>query len=193
MVASYLSTDIIVIVALLVVLSEKTEIGSPAISHADRLLVCLVLVGIIAFFIHFYWTKIGVSEIWNTTRWSSMRSSLYQTMGRFSGGQTRKVATERPLSGLSAYSEEKEENSAPSYSPGKKPNSVITSYSTPSHGSFTRANASNPVSSVAYQNPARGNYGTKIGQPMESTMIHNTHEYDHSYSDASDPARKQRF
>ena len=123
-----------------------------------------------------------------------MRSSIYQTVRRFSGAPSSKVATERPLSGVSAYSEEKNNYSGSFYTQEKKPSSVITSYTTPSNVSYARPMPSEPVSSIAYQNPGRMSYATRIGQPMASTMIHNTHEYDqHYYYDPSAPIQKQRF
>jgi hypothetical protein len=192
MAESFLTTDIIVIVVLVVVLGQSTPVGIATMLHAVHLF-CLVLVGLFAFLLHFYWTKIGVSEIWNTARWSSMRSSIYQTVRRFSGAPSSKVATERPLSGVSIYSDGQNNYSGSLYSQEKKPSSVITSYSTPSNVPYARPTPSNPVSSIAYQDPSRASYGTKIGQPMASTMIHNTHEYDQYYYDPSGGMQKQRF
>lgn len=122
-----------------------------------------------------------------------MRSSIYQTVRRFSGAPSSKVSTERPLSGLSVYSDGKNNHSGSFYPPEKKPSSVITSYSTPSNVSYARPIPSDPLSSIAYQNPGRMSYATKIGQPMASTMILNTHEYDQYYYDQSAPTQKQRF
>ena len=154
----------------------------------------LVLVGVIAFLIHFYWTKIGVAEIWNTARWSSMRSSLYQTVRRrLSRTSASKMSMERPLSGVSVYSDDKDNESDPYYMEKRKPSSVITSYITPSNVPASRPPPTNPVSSIAYDNSSRGTYGTKIGQPMESTKIHNVRDDDYSYYDQSGPIQKQRF
>ena len=64
----------------------------------------LVLIGICAFFLHHYWTEIGVSEIWNTEKWSSMRSSFYRLIGRFSRANSSSFSPGRPFSAASAYS-----------------------------------------------------------------------------------------
>lgn len=174
MVESYLTTDIIVIIVLIVV---------------------LIFVGILAFLIHFYWTKIGVAEIWNTARWSSMRSSLYQSVRRrLSRTSGSKMSMERPLSGVSVYSDDKDNESEPYYTQQRKPSSVITSYINPSNvPPVSRPVPVNPVPTIAYNNSSRVNYGTKIGQPMENTKIHHINEYDHSYYDRSGPVQKQRF
>ncbi|CAF0890737.1 unnamed protein product [Didymodactylos carnosus] len=84
MTESFLTTDIIVIVVLIVVLA---------------------CIGACAFLTHFYWTKIGVAEIWNTTKWSSIRSSFYRTIGRLSRASS-KYSSGRPLSGYSNYNDE---------------------------------------------------------------------------------------
>lgn len=124
-----------------------------------------------------------------------MRSSLYQSVRRrLSRTSASKMSMERPLSGVSVYSDDKDNESAPYYVQQRKPSSIITSYISPSNIPVaTRPSAVNPASSVAYNNPSRINYGTRIGQPMEGTKIHNLNEYDYSYYDRSGPVQKQRF
>ena len=140
----------------------------------------LVLVGVFAFLIHFYWTKIGVSEIWNTARWSSMRSSLYNTVRRISRPNASKTAaTEQPY-----YDEDRYSYS----SQHAKSGSVVDSYITPSS-----PYVSNPVPTISYTDRDRMGYATKIGQPIESTKIYSMHEYDtHSYAPSAG-IDKQRF
>lgn len=140
--------------------------------------------GIAAFFLHFYWTKIGVSEIWNTVKWSSMRSSFYRTIRRFSQGSTSKFATEPPVYNESVYSEDID------VVPYEKPksNPMITSYMTqPTYVS------QKPVSIISYNNSGQNNYATKIGQPMENTKIHGYNNNDNQYNDLASMIQKQRF
>ncbi|CAF0862732.1 unnamed protein product [Didymodactylos carnosus] len=92
MTEAFVTTDIIVIVVLIVVLA---------------------CIGACAFLTHFYWTSIGVAEVWNTTKWSSIRSSIFRTMGRFSRASS-KYSSGRPLSGFSNYNEEGISNFPPS-------------------------------------------------------------------------------
>jgi hypothetical protein len=184
MTAGYLTTDIVVIIALVVVLGLLKE---------KNIFFCLienmflVFLGIGAFFIHFYWTKIGVSEIWNTTKWSSMRSSFYRTIRRFSHRSDSKPGSERALSEASIYS-----NGIDDISLEKPiPNPKITSYITPTNNTVQK-----PVSIISSNKPpVRNNYGTKINQPMESTKIYNIHEYNdnNQYNDLASRIQKQRF
>ncbi|CAF1091495.1 unnamed protein product [Rotaria sp. Silwood1] len=179
MTESYLTTDIIVIIVLVVV---------------------LVLVGVGAFFIHFYWTKIGVSEIWNTAKWSSMRSSMYQTIRRFSRGNTSKFTSERPYSGTSIYTNDIDDDLQPPPPPPpsdtiqeKKLNPNITTYiPSPNNYSSNRKLEKLP-STIAYKTPISQNYGTKIGQPIENTIIYNIHEHNNPYNEPSPYIEKHRF
>ncbi|CAF1248773.1 unnamed protein product [Adineta steineri] len=195
MTESYLTTDIIVIIVLVVV---------------------LVLVGVCAFFTHFYWTKIGVSEIWNTAKWSSMRSSVYHTMRRLSRASSSKYGSERPFSAASAYSEDSDGSALPAPLRNKKPNTNANP-NTPSpvpppppsqppdiHSSTPVTNDNNnvrrnsrnqvqPVSTIAYNNTGRKNYGIKIGQPLESTQIRNVHENDDKNNGITPTIETHRF
>jgi Tfp pilus assembly protein PilX len=187
MTASYLTTDIVVIVALLVV---------------------LVLIGVCAFFTHFYWTKIGIAEIWNTEKWSSMRSSVYERIRRFSRASSTKTGSERPFSPASAYSEDTDGTALPAPLRKKKSNNPTdpnvyppktqpsTTLKTATKNTNVRRNSSNqvqPVSTISYKNSVRANYGTKKGQPLESTKIHNVHENDDRYNDPSVDIETHRF
>jgi hypothetical protein len=142
-----------------------------------------VLVGIAAFLIHFYWTKIGVSEIWNTTKWSSMRSSFYRTIGRLN--RRNKFASEQPLSNASIYSDDIDMTAVQN----KKSTPISNSYITPSNNNLNKS-----VPMISYNNPVYEHYATKIGQPIETTKIHNTYEYNNSRSnDFVTMIEKQRF
>lgn len=120
MTASYLTTDIIVIIVLVVV---------------------LIVIGLCAFFVHFYWTKIGVAEIWNTTRWSSVRSSVYRTFQRFSQASSSKFVSDEVLDDVTVYNDHAidvpYENS--------RSNPKITSYVTPSSRPTQVLSDNNPV------------------------------------------------
>jgi hypothetical protein len=123
-----------------------------------------------------------------------MRSSFYRTLGRFSLASTDKFATERPFSGASNYSDDTNDP-APSYNKRIKP--MVTSYITPPPIPFSdntyHQNSNNSVSSIAYNNPVRTNYATKLGQPLESTTIYNMHESDNGYNNLASVIQKQRF
>ncbi|CAF1303984.1 unnamed protein product [Rotaria magnacalcarata] len=169
MTESYLTTDIIVIIVLVVV---------------------LVLVGIGAFLIHFYWTKIGVSEIWNTAKWSSIRSSIYRTMGRFSRANRTKFASDQPYTGPSAYKNDIDNFSSPDIvEERKKSHPVITSYVIPTE----HLSESKPASTNPHHGPVSQNYATQIGQPIDDTKIYSIHEYDKKYSDPSAIVEENRF
>ncbi|CAF2572168.1 unnamed protein product [Rotaria sp. Silwood2] len=167
MTESYLTTDIIVIIVLVVV---------------------LILIGACAFFTHFYWTKIGVAEIWNTAKWSSMRSSFYNTMGRFSRASSNKLGSERPFSAASVYSDDPDGSALPAPLRNKQSNIITTSniqsFSTlptqqkPDNIRHKSSNQVQPVPTVSYNKSERTNYATKIGQSPENTRIHNIHEND---------------
>ncbi|UJR26539.1 hypothetical protein I4U23_007862 [Adineta vaga] len=196
MTESYLTTDIIVIIVLVVV---------------------LILVGVCAFFTHFYWTKIGVADIWNTAKWSSMRSSFYQTMRRFSRASSGKYGSERPFSAASVYSEESDGSALPAPLRNKKPQTapqtnippspqqsshppppppapLSNAYSsTDNNGRRNSRNQVQPVSTVSYNNSGRKNYGIKIGQAPENTKIRNVHENDDRNPDGSVVIDTHRF
>jgi cytoskeletal protein RodZ len=170
MTESYLTTDIIVIIVLVVV---------------------LVLIGACAFFIHFYWTKIGVAEIWNTAKWSSMRSSFYQTIRRFSrASSSSKHGSERPFSAASAYSEDTDGSALPAPLRNKKPNTTTNpnAHPTQAQPSTTlksstthhnvRRNSNNqvqPVTTITYNHAVKTNYGTRVGQSPENDI--ETHRF----------------
>jgi hypothetical protein len=180
MTESYLTTDIIVIIVLIVV---------------------LVLIGVCAFFTHFYWTKIGVAEIWNTAKWSSMRSSFYRTMRRFSRASSGKQGSERPFSAASAYSDDTDGSALPAPLRNKKltnpnvqppqiqPSTTVQSSTPNKNGRRNSSNQVQPVSTASYNNSVMANYGTKIGQPLENTQIRNIHEN----VDPSSIVQTQRF
>ncbi|CAF2879415.1 unnamed protein product [Rotaria sp. Silwood2] len=172
MTESFLTTDIIVIIALVVV---------------------LVLLGVGAFLVHFYWTKIGVSEIWNTAKWSSMRSSLYHTIRRISRGNTSKVASERPYSGISIYSDDIDGVVSSEPPQEKKLSPIITTYVTSQNNSSSNRRLEKLPSTITHKNPIDQNYATKIGQPIENTIIYNIHEHNNIYNDPSTLIQKQRF
>jgi hypothetical protein len=127
----------------------------------------IVILGIGAFLIHFYWTKIGVAEIWNTTKWSSMRSSFYRTIRRFSRRSESKLGSERALSNASIYSDGIDDISL------DKPisNPKITSYITPTNNTVQK-----PISVIPYNNPVGTNYARKISQPVQNAKIYNVNE-----------------
>ncbi|CAF0763705.1 unnamed protein product [Adineta ricciae] len=175
MTESYLTTDIIVIIVLVVV---------------------LILVGICAFFIHFYWTKIGVSEIWNTAKWSSMRSSIYQTVRRFSRASSGKYGSERPFSAASVYSEESDGSALPAPLRNKKsqaaPHSTIpippqqqqqqqqqqsSSLPPPPH-SASSSSSNNAYSSTAPRNQSSDSNGRRNSrnqvQPVSTVSYNNS-------------------
>ncbi|CAF3337237.1 unnamed protein product [Rotaria socialis] len=169
MTESYLTTDIIVIIVLVVV---------------------LILVGIGAFLIHFYWTKIGVSEIWNTTKWSSIRSSIYRTMTRISRASRTKFAPGQSYKSPSAYKNDIDDFHSPDdMLEGKKSHPVITSYVIPTE----RLSGSKPESPNPYHSPVSQNYATQIGRPIDDTTVYNIHEYDNKYSDPSAIVQENRF
>jgi hypothetical protein len=160
----------------------------------------LVLIGVAAFLVHSYWTKIGVAEIWNTAKWSSMRSSFYHTMRRFSRASSSKLGSERPFSAASAFSEDSDGSALPAPLRNKKKPNIVNNPSerpsntqSPPNNNNVRRNSSNqvqPVTTIAYKSSLRANYGTKIGQPPENTKIHNVHE---NNDDASVVIQTHRF
>ncbi|CAF0774783.1 unnamed protein product [Rotaria sordida] len=182
MTESYLTTDIIVIIVLVVV---------------------LILIGACAFFTHFYWTKIGVAEIWNTAKWSSMRSSFYKSMRRFSRASSNKFDSERPFSAQSVYSEDPDGSALPAPLRNKKSNPVTPSniqssstLQTQPKSNTTRRKSSNqvePVPIVSYHKSEKTNNATKTGQPSENAKIHNAHENDDRYHDGSIIIETNRF
>ena len=187
MTESYLTTDIVVIIVLIVVLSKcipflwKIFIGGFSI----------VVIGICAFFVHFYWTKIGVAEIWNTAKWSSMRSSFYRTIGRLSRASSSKYGSERPFSPASAYSEDTDGSALPAPLRNKKPNPPVhsppvqpsTTATSPVTHHNVRRNSSNqiqPVNSITYNRSVKANSETKVGASPGNTRIQNdieTHRF----------------
>ena len=167
----------------------------------------VVLIGVCAFFTHFYWTKIGVAEIWNTAKWSSMRSSFYHTMRRFSRASSSKHGSERPFSAASIYSADSDGSALPAPLRNKKPNTVPSSSPPPpppvplpkiesTANNNVRRNSRNqvqPVSTVSYNTSERKNYGIKIGQPPANTKIRNIHENDDKKQHVSVPVETNRF
>lgn len=103
------------------------------------------------------------------------------------------MSMERPLSAASDYTNDKDMESNSYYSEQKTRPSVMTSYVNPSSIAAPQYRPSNSVSSVAYNNPTRISYVNQVGQPMQTTRIHNMNEYDYSYYDRSGPVEKQRF
>jgi hypothetical protein len=167
MTAAYLTTDIIVIIVLIVVLGLFLVL----FLFYFYLKYLLVFIGMCAFFVHFYWTKIGVAEIWNTAKWSSMRSSVYRTIGRFSQGSVNKFPSQQPSSGVSMYPDDIDDVSYEN----KPTNPVITSYIRP-----LKNTSQNPVSIISYNNSA--------------TRIPNIHEhYNNRQYDLASMIQKQRF
>ncbi len=133
-----------------------------------------------------------------------MRSSFYQTMRRFSRASSSKNGSERPFSAASAFSEDSDGSALPAPLRTNKANVPAAplppppSKAQPSTTTNTnvRRNSSNqvqPVSIISYNQPARTNYGTKIGQPLENTKIHNIHENIDRSQDPSDAIDSQRF
>ncbi|CAF0763314.1 unnamed protein product [Adineta ricciae] len=173
MTESYLTTDIIVIIVLVVV---------------------LILVGICAFFTHFYWTKIGVSEIWNTAKWSSMRSSIYQTVRRFSRASSGKYGSERPFSAASVYSEESDGSALPAPLRNKKPQAAAphstipippqqqqqqsSSLPPPPHSASSSSSTNNAYSATAPRNQSSDSYGRRNSrnqvQPVSTVSYNNS-------------------
>lgn len=138
-----------------------------------------------------------------------MRSSMYQTMRRFSRASS-KAPSERPFSAASAYSDETDGGTLPaplrtnksnnptnppasSSSSKNQPSTTIKSSSTNNNVRRNSSNQVQPVSIVSYNQAVRTNYGTKIGQPLENTKIHNVHEYDDRYDDQSGHIETHRF
>jgi hypothetical protein len=131
-----------------------------------------------------------------------MRSSFYHTMRRFSRASS-KAGSERPFSAASAYSEDTDGGTLPAPLRNNKSNNPPPPKSQPSATSKNsasninvRRNSSNqvqPVSTVSYNNSVRTNYGTKIGQPLENTKIHNVHENDDRSNDPSGHIETHRF
>lgn len=150
MTESYLTTDIIVIIVLVVV---------------------LIVIGLCAFFVHFYWTKIGVAEIWNTTRWSSVRSSVYRTFQRFSQGSSTKFVSDTGLDEVAVYNDRAID--VP-YEKSSRANPKITSYVTPANRP-----EHNPISILSDNNPVRYTYAN----------AQNTY----GYNDLASTIQKQRF
>lgn len=145
----------------------------------------LVFVGIAAFFIHFYWTKIGIAEIWNTTKWSSMRSSFYRTFRRFSSRNDSKYDSEPAIRNNSIYS-----NSIDDVIIEKpKTNPKITSYVTPLNNVVQKPASITPSNQSVYSD-----YGTKIGQPLDNTKIYTTPGGNYNRpKDLASMVHKQRF
>jgi hypothetical protein len=113
---------------------------------------------------------------------------------RLSRTSTVKVASEQPISGAFIHSGEKDNDTESFYSQDKKPKSNVAPYIIPSNAPPPSwSYPTNPVPSIAYNNPMQANYASKIGQPVESTKIYNLHEYDQQYFDSSASVQKQRF
>ena len=153
-----------------------------------------VLVGVCAFFTHFYWTKIGISEIWNTTRWSSMRSSIYQKFGQLGRNAASQPMAERPTQNEPVYSSTRGNDSNPYYSEEQQtypPTSSYVSQVRPSAIEFYPKESAVP--SISYNRPVRVDYASKIGQPMESTRIHSLYEYQQPIYDPITGVERRRF
>jgi hypothetical protein len=180
MTASYLTTDIVVIVVLVIIL------GSPYLFQFFKTFVflfknyILVIIGVCAFLVHFYWTKIGVAEIWNTVKWSSMRSSFYRTINRFGRRTTSKYVDDEALSAVSIRSDDLDDVSIQK----KKSTPMITSYHTPANVSL----GNKPVSVIAYNNPPPRNHGRRISRSIDNTQPQNS-----QYNDLASAIQKQYF
>jgi hypothetical protein len=137
-----------------------------------------------------------------------MRSSFYRTMRRLSRASSSKLGSERPFSAASAYSEDLDGSALPAPLRNKKPDNPTnpnihpsntqpsTTTKTPTTYNNVRRNSGNqvqPVTSISYYKPVRTNYGSKIGQPPESTEIHNVHENDDRYADSDVHIETHRF
>ena len=153
----------------------------------------LVLIGICAFLTHCYWTRIGVSEIWNTPKWSSMRSSFYRTVRRFSRASSSKLGSERPFSPASAFSEDLDGSALPA--PLRKKNTanppaataaVVQSPKsptpkTPSGNNNLRRNSSNqiqPVTTISYNQSVKVKQESDWGTPPGSAQVYGASEND---------------
>jgi len=184
MTASYLTTDIVVIVVLVVIL------GSPYLFQFFKTFVflfkkyVLVIIGVCAFLVHFYWTKIGVAEMWNTVKWSSMRSSFYRTINRFGRRTTSKYVDDEALSAVSIRSDDLDDVSIQK----NKSTPIITSYRTPANVSIGNNVYNTPVSVIAYNNPPPRNHGRKISRPIDNTQPQNSR-----YDDLASTIKKQYF
>jgi len=141
-----------------------------------------------------------------------MRSSIYHTMRRFSQASS-KLGSERPFSAASAFSEDSDGSALPAPLRNKKPNvpsslnippssplppinQSSTSLKNPTTNNNVRRNSRNqiqPVSILSNNNSERTNYGTKIGQSLENTKIHNIHENDDRNEDRSSVIETNRF
>ncbi|UJR22536.1 hypothetical protein I4U23_025585 [Adineta vaga] len=167
---SYLTTDIIVIIVLAVV---------------------IVIIGVCAFLVHFYWTKIGVADIWNTAKWSSMRSSIYQKMNHFSRPTTSKSLDQQSITRVSIRSGDIEHVSLQK----KKSSPVITSYYTPTNVTFSNNNQTNkPVSVISCNDPiGQNHHGRKSGQAIDNTKNYNNYPANNRYNDLASTIQKQRF
>ncbi|CAF0875785.1 unnamed protein product [Adineta steineri] len=164
MAASYLTTDIIVIIVLVIV---------------------IVLIGVCAFLLHYYWTKIGVSEIWNTAKWSSMRQSVYKTLSRLSRSNNSKYVDDDALSGVSVHSYDQGDGGLEK----KKSSPVITSIYTP-----TNINSQKPVSVTSYDNSTRQNNTPRTVRSIDNVKVHNNNNNNNNrHGDLSSKIQKQRF
>jgi hypothetical protein len=191
MTESFLTTDIIVIIVLFIVLGLLSYSSMKTNSHVHIVLV--VIIGICAFATHFYWTKIGVSEIWNTVKWSSMRSSFYRTMHRFSRTSNNKFDAERPFSPASIFSEDSDGSALPAPLRKKNPE-ILTTYTeivqtnvrppnnhmnqVSTESQNHRQNSSNcvqPVTTISYNNSVKVNRRTNQASALDDTQFHQTH------------------
>ncbi|CAF1178372.1 unnamed protein product [Adineta ricciae] len=171
MAESYLTTDIIVIIVLTVL---------------------VVLIGICAFLMHFYWTKIGIAEIWNTAKWSSMRSSIYQKVRNFSRPSTAKSLDQESLAQVSIHSDDVEHLSLQK----KRSSPMITAYHTPTYVTYINSNQPGKLASVMpYSEPARPNYhGRTHGRAIDNTGVFNSYSSNNNRSnDLASKIQKQRF
>ncbi|CAF1177403.1 unnamed protein product [Adineta ricciae] len=171
MAESYLTTDIIVIIVLTIL---------------------VVLIGICAFLVHFYWTKIGIAEIWNTAKWSSMRSSIYQKVRNFSRPSTAKSLDQESLARVSIHSNDAAHLSLQN----KKSSPMITAYHTPTYVTHINSNQSTKLASVMpYSEPARPKYhGRKHGRAIDNAGVYNSYSSNNNRSnDLASTIQKQRF
>lgn len=124
-----------------------------------------------------------------------MRSSFYQTLGRFSRASSARPDSERPFSPASAFSEDTDGSALPAPLRNKKANPTVPppppqppkTQPSNTNNNNARRNSSNqvqPVSEITYSKTARASDASKRGQPLENTRIHNVHEDDHATVDA---------
>jgi len=117
-----------------------------------------------------------------------MRSSFYRTIRRFSRANNSKFVSEQPLTDISIYPNDLDNDSFER----KKPSPMSTSYITSSNTILQE-----PVSIISSNNSVRNKYATKIGQPMENTNIYDIYEYNNHNNNRDDDGpsiiQQQRF